>query len=174
MKQLSPKSVWLFFVQSVIVFIILYLVFGFYIGFSIVAILLNTQDTSTLITMGLTINLIILIFVILLAFIWAKLSYNNYKYELREDGFRKESGVLWKKYVTIPYERIQNVDIYRGIFARLLGLSDLHIQTAGMSAISGKFGFGATSEGRLPGLTIQDAELLRDELVRRSKGKQGL
>jgi len=83
-----------------------------------------------------------------------------------------EKGVIWKKYISIPYERIQNVDIYRGILARILGLSDLHIQTAGYSAY-GKHGMG--SEGRFPGLDTRTAEQLREQLVKRAKGtRQGL
>ncbi|OGY56959.1 MAG: hypothetical protein A2Y84_00720 [Candidatus Colwellbacteria bacterium RBG_13_48_8] len=115
------------------------------------------------------------VFLIILWVVWAKLAYNFYRYELREDGFRKELGVIWKKYVTIPYDRIQNVDIYRGVLARFLGLSDLHIQTAGSSySPQGKFGMSA--EGRLPGLSKEEAERVRDELVSRAKpsGHQGL
>jgi len=106
-------------------------------------------------------------------YFWAKLSYKNYKYKLRPEGFYKEYGVIWKKYVTIPYSRIQNVDIYRGLIARLLGLSDLHVQTAGMS-FTGKR--GSRAEGRLPGLSIKDANMIRDELIKRSQksNSQGL
>ena len=103
-------------------------------------------------------------------FAWAKLSYHFYRYELTEDGFQKELGVIWKKYVTIPYDRIQNVDIHRGIIARLLGLSDLNIQTAGSAAqIYRNSTFGLGAEGRLPGLSKKDAERLRDELISRAK-----
>lgn len=97
---------------------------------------------------------------LILSYTWAYLSYKFYKYELAKDGFKKELGVIYKKYVTIPYDRIQNVDIYRGILARLLGISDIQIQTAGMSGI-------ALSEGRLPGLSKRDAEELRDQLIHR-------
>ena len=108
--------------------------------------------------------------------LWSKLAYDAYKYELREDGFRKEYGVIWKKYVTIPYERIQNVDINRGLLARLLGLSDLQIQTAGISATVSRYGMaGMGAEGRLPGISKDVAEELRDELIKRARGKnQGL
>ena len=121
--------------------------------------------------------LIILLILILLLYVWARLSYKFYLYELTEDGFKKELGVIYKKYVTIPYERIQNVDIYRGILARILGLSDLNIQTAGASAQVTRHGvFGAGAEGRLPGLLHEDAEKLRDELIKRAKhsSNQGL
>src|SRR3989344_4147735 len=88
--------------------------------------------------------IILLIVCILLTYIWARLSYHFYRYELTKEGFRKESGVISKSYVTIPYNRIQNVDIYRGVMARLLGLSSLWIQTAGISGM-------VRAEGLLPG-----------------------
>lgn len=107
--------------------------------------------------------------VLIFDFIWAKLSYHFYRYELTEAGFRKELGVIYKKYVTIPYDRIQNIDIYRGILARLLGLSDLNIQTAGYSSLATRQGvFDLESEGSLPGLSREVAEELRNELVKRS------
>jgi uncharacterized membrane protein YdbT with pleckstrin-like domain len=107
---------------------------------------------------------------IIFMFIWSKLTYRFYRYELTENGFRKELGVIYKKYVTIPYDRIQNVDIYRGILARILGLSDLNIQTAGASMQVPR------GEGRLPGLSREEAEKLRDELINRAKNSknQGL
>lgn len=109
----------------------------------------------------------ILVFVsLILAFIWSKLTYRFYRYELTEAGFRKELGVIYKKYVTIPYDRIQNVDIYRGILARMLGLSDLNIQTAGASGAIG-------AEGRLPGLSREVAEQVRDELIKRARQSKG-
>lgn len=86
--------------------------------------------------------------------------YSNYKYALKEDGFYKEFGVINKRYVTIPYERIQNIDIKRGILARLLGLSELEIQTAGG---------GILAEGKLVGVSEQDALKIRDELLARAK-----
>ena len=106
-----------------------------------------------------------------IAYLFAKLGYNNWKYELTPDALRIEKGVIWKRYVSIPYERIQNVDIFRGILARMLQLSDLHIQTAGQSGGSG-FGSLTGGEGRLPGLDMQLAEQLRDQIINLAKGKK--
>ena len=106
---------------------------------------------------------------LVLCFVWAKLTYRFYRYELREEGFRKESGVIYKKYVTIPYDRIQNVDIDRGILSRFLGLSDLNIQTAGASASVSRYGASGGAEGRLPAVSKEVAEQLRDELIRRAR-----
>jgi uncharacterized membrane protein YdbT with pleckstrin-like domain len=171
MKQLDPKSVWLFFIPSVISTTILFI----FLGFSLATLLFAVIDSVAAI---ITIVFLMYVLFLVLAFIWSKLIYRFYKYELIENGFRKESGIINKKYTTIPYDRIQNVDINRGILARILGLSDLHIQTAGASASFGRYGAtGIYSEGRLPGLSKEVAEALRDELIQRSrnsKGQQGL
>lgn len=116
----------------------------------------------------------VIFLLILSGYFWARLTYSNYKYELLNNGFRKESGIIWKSYVTIPYERIQNVDIYRGFWARVLGLSDLQIQTAGMSALTGRGAMGAGAEGRLPAVSKEEAERLRDELIKRASGRKGI
>jgi len=159
MNQLHPKAIWLFFVSSFLRLFIIFIIFGFQ---AIVILLeIGNEDVGIMCFVGWF--LIIIVFLVALLFIWAKLSYRFYKYELTDDGFRKELGVIYKKYVTIPYDRIQNVDIYRGILARILGLSDLNIQTAGASAQISK------GEGRLPGISREDAERLRDELIRRAK-----
>ena len=147
---------WLFFIRQILVTVILAV-------WSVSALF---ESFKTNIGTAIIWFVIILIILIILTYVWARLSYHFYRYELREDGFRKELGVVWKKYTTIPYERIQNVDIYRGLLARLLGLSDLHIQTAGMSSSRKK---GISAEGVLPGLSVGDAEQIRDELVKRSR-----
>jgi hypothetical protein len=60
----------------------------------------------------------------------------------------------------------------------MLGLSDLQIQTAGMSAIVSSRGMasGIGAEGSLPALSKEVAEALRDELIKRASTKrtQGL
>ena len=168
MKHLDPKVIWLFFIGFVFRWFFAFAIFGIY---GIIVLLDFDEGVVSFNALNL-LWIIIPAFFILLVFswIWAKLSYRFYKYELREDGFRKEHGVIWKKYVTIPYDRIQNVDIYRGLIARILGLSDLNIQTAGASIqVSRRGVLGSGAEGRLPGLSFEVAEQLRDELIRRSR-----
>jgi len=172
MKKLDSKAVWIFFMNSLVGVVIGALVFSGMI-FSWAFDFGGDIDFSRYITGAV---LIVVVFAAL-AFIWAKLTYHFYRYELTDLGFRKESGVIYKRYVTIPYSRIQNVDINRGILARLLGLSDLQIQTAGMSASISRHGaMGAGAEGRLPGVSKEDAELLRDDLIKRASrsNNQGL
>ena len=102
---------------------------------------------------------------------WA---YRNWKYEFTHDSLKIEKGVIIKKYKSIPYERIQNVDITRGILARIAGFSTIDIQTAGYSAYAAKGGVGQ-SEGHLPAVSIEGAEQIREFLMKRiTHNKQGL
>lgn len=170
MKQLDPKAVWFFFCSFVLRSFIPIIVLG-YFGTQTLYILNEVSESPAGFSLGLLNWLWIIIPAFLvLCFVWAKLTYHFYRYELTEAGFRKELGVIYKKYVTIPYDRIQNVDINRGIVARILGLSDLNIQTAGASATVGRYGaMGMGAEGRLPALSKETAEQLRDELIRRAR-----
>jgi uncharacterized membrane protein YdbT with pleckstrin-like domain len=171
-QQLSQKSVWLFFSSFVLRWFIVTVYLSF-IGFIFLS-KLASQSGALFFSDFFAWLWFVFVFItpifLAVCYIWAKLSYQFYQYELTEDGFKKESGVIYKKYVTIPYDRIQNVDIYRGILARFLGLSDLQIQTAGYSAVTTRYGISAAgAEGRLPGLSMEIAEQLRDEVIRRSK-----
>jgi len=170
MKQLDPKAVWLFFISFVLRAFIPIIFLSIYDAV-ILSDLGESLDNGGEFSFGFLNWLWIIVPAFLvLCFVWAKLTYHFYRYELTDAGFRKELGVIYKKYVTIPYDRIQNVDIYRGILARILGLSDLNIQTAGMSATVGRYGIsGGGSEGRLPALSREDAERLRDELIQRAR-----
>jgi uncharacterized membrane protein YdbT with pleckstrin-like domain len=169
MKQLDPKAVWFFFINSVLSLLIPIV---FLSVWGVVS--LENVDDNTNTSSGFPFNLlgwlwIIIPVFIIVCFVWAKLTYRFYRYELIDSGFRKESGVIYKKYVTIPYGRIQNVDIHRGILARILGLSDLNIQTAGLSASVSQNGvISGEAEGRLPAVSKETAEQLRDELIART------
>jgi membrane protein YdbS with pleckstrin-like domain len=160
MKQLlDPKVVWIFFFQYILLFFLIFLFFA----------------VAIFIFLPILTILLILAIVGSIFYFWAKLSYRFWKYEITEDAVRIERGVIWKKYISIPYERIQNVDIYRGVLARILGLSALNIQTAGYSGGGGRYGALLTPEGNLPGIDIHRAEQLRDDLIKRAKGiRQGL
>lgn len=161
MEKLDPKVVWIFFFRFLTAGLILALILGYFFRIFIMAI--NFAFAW----------LIIILFAVIGIFGsygWAKLSYNAYKFELTEETFKKEHGVICKRYISIPYGRIQNIDIHRGILARILGLSDLMIQTAGYAGA-----YPGDPEGRLPGLSKEKAEAIREELIRRAKeAKSGL
>jgi uncharacterized protein len=75
-------------------------------------------------------------------------------YQLRQDDLLFKRGLMWQRFVSVPYGRMQLVDINRGPIARALGLSELRFVTA-----------AASSALVIPGLPEADAEALRDTLV---------
>jgi membrane protein YdbS with pleckstrin-like domain len=75
-------------------------------------------------------------------------------YQLRDDDVLFRRGILYQRFVAVPYGRMQLVDINRGPLARALGLSELKFVTA-----------AAATSVVIPGLAEADAEELRDRLV---------
>ncbi|NQX12648.1 PH domain-containing protein [Microbacteriaceae bacterium VKM Ac-2855] len=78
----------------------------------------------------------------------------SYGYQLREDDLLFRRGIMFQRFVAVPYGRMQLIDVNRGPLARALGLSDLKFVTA-----------AAATGVSIPGLPEADAEQLRDRLV---------
>ncbi|PSO45997.1 MAG: hypothetical protein BRC25_00135 [Parcubacteria group bacterium SW_6_46_9] len=87
-------------------------------------------------------------------------------YQLDDEEIVIEKGVIAKSYDAIPYDRVQNIGIERSLLARMLGISVVHIQTAGSHSDSAK------AEGTLPGIPKNTAQQLRDEIINRSDGRK--
>lgn len=75
-------------------------------------------------------------------------------YMLRDDDLLFRRGIMFLRFVAVPYGRMQLVDVNRGPLARAVGLSELKLVTA-----------AAASNVTIPGLPEADAEELRDRLV---------
>lgn len=93
----------------------------------------------------------------MLALWYPSLSFDRWGYELREEELLIQRGVLFKSLTAIPTARVQHVDTRQGPIEQWFGLARVQIYTAA--------GMGA--DGVIPGLDLDDAEALRDELVRR-------
>ena len=181
LQNLDPKARWLFFFQFLPVFVILAIFLGMFLVpllmmlLMVPMVLIFANGQSQIALTGLAAALIpllgIIIFsivIFLLANFWAKLTWKNYTYQIKDGAIEIQRGVIWKRLSSIPFERIQNIDILRGIFARILGLSDLQIQTAGYSgAVRGIGLFALMSEGRLPGLNQEVASSLKEEILKK-------
>ena len=102
-------------------------------------------------------------FGVLWAWIYNVYAYRFYRYSVEESCLKVEKGIIWKTYKSIPYKKIQNVDISRGVLDRILGLSNLNVQTAGSSYPNLQ-----TYEGSLPGLSFQTAQDLQKELTKKA------
>jgi hypothetical protein len=94
------------------------------------------------------------------ALIWPRLRYETWGYALREHDVLISYGVLWKMRRCVPRNRVQHVDIEAGPIDRAFGIVKLSLFTAGtISAV-----------GTIPGLTPQQAEELREQLLAPGRG----
>jgi membrane protein YdbS with pleckstrin-like domain len=84
-----------------------------------------------------------------------------YGYRLREDDLLFRRGIMFQRFVAVPYGRMQLIDVNRGPIARWLGLSDLKFVTA-----------AAATGVSIPGLPAADAEQLRDRLVELAESRR--
>ncbi|SDU03645.1 hypothetical protein SAMN04487762_1425 [Polaribacter sp. Hel1_33_78] len=67
-------------------------------------------------------------------FLYLKLGFPMKKYALRERDISYKSGLLIKKITTVPFSRIQHVEIDEKPISRLFGLASLSVYTAGDSS----------------------------------------
>lgn len=91
------------------------------------------------------------------------LSWRRFTFRVGPDDIRIDSGVLSRTHRSIPFDRVQDVDIEQGPVARLLGLARVKFET-GASAGSG------ADEGVLPVIALTRAEALRDHVRARHRG----
>lgn len=82
-------------------------------------------------------------------------------YQLRVDDLLFRRGLMFQRFVSVPYGRMQLVDINRGPLDRALGLSELKFVTA-----------AAATGVVIPGLPEAEAESLRDELVELAESRR--
>lgn len=98
----------------------------------------------------------ILLFIIL-SLAASLVSWLRFTWRVDADDIAITSGVFSRNHRTIPFDRIQDVNIEQGLFARLLGLAKVTLETGGGSG-------GKDEEGALNAITIEDAAALRDHI----------
>lgn len=82
------------------------------------------------------------------------LKYLRWRYEIRERDLFLSRGAIFHNLTVIPFDRIQYVETRQGPLDRLVGLAQLLVYTA------------AGKAGQIPGLSIPEAESLRDQLAK--------
>lgn len=82
-------------------------------------------------------------------------------YQLRQDDLLLRRGIMFQRFVAVPYGRMQLIDVTRGPVSRVLGLADLRFVTA-----------AASTNVMIPGLPESDAATLRDRLVELAESRR--
>lgn len=93
---------------------------------------------------------------LILAAVAALLSWWRFTYRVGEREMVIESGVLSRQRRVIPFDRVQDVAIERGVLARLFGTARVRVETGG----------SASDEGDLDMIALADAQALRDHIRR--------
>ncbi len=118
------------------------------------------------------ISIVVFVAYFVMLYLISDIVHNNFYFSIDENGFNKEHGIIHKQEVSIPYSRIQNVNITRGLIDRMLGLARISIETAGSNSIKARdiVGGGKTkAEGYLPGITLAQAKKAHDLLLNESR-----
>jgi membrane protein YdbS with pleckstrin-like domain len=169
MKQLHEGAKWQFRVSAFFGWLFFLVFFSFWITGFIVA-WSGVQDFFSIFAGYI---LVFIVFLIVLTEVFARLSYKFWKYEFTNDQLRIERGIIWKRYSNIPYQRMQNIDITRGVIARILGFSTVNIQTAGYSMSANGMNGARFSEGYIPAVSIAEAEKIREFVIKKITKKKG-
>jgi membrane protein YdbS with pleckstrin-like domain len=77
-----------------------------------------------------------------------------WSYAEREDDLLVKRGVLFSRLSVVPYGRMQFIDVTAGPIERSFGLATVRLHTA-----------AAASDARIPGLSREEADRLRDRLA---------
>jgi membrane protein YdbS with pleckstrin-like domain len=94
--------------------------------------------------------------------IWIPAAFRALEYYIDDEGVKMKGGVVWKKYVTVPYLKITNVDVIQGPMQRYYNIGTIHVQTAGAGGKQGE-----KAELKING--IRELEKVRKLIIGRIK-----
>jgi len=116
---------------------------------------LSVASFNPLVIFGFLSAALVLISAIL---VWEYLVWKNYDFFFGDDNLNIKHGVISKKHREIPLSRIQNVDIQRNIFQRLLGVAQVDLETAGGNTTEASLKYVYLETGRAIQRKFRDLE----------------
>ncbi len=128
-------------------------------GFVVFGVVTSSSDAP--LTSALVVGALALLGV-LASVAWEIAYHRRFDYDLTDDTFDINSGVLSRREREIPYHRIQNVDVSQNVLQRTLGIAELRLETAG----------GNETEAQLRYVSRVEADRLQDEISRRKRGDE--
>jgi putative membrane protein len=119
---------------------------GFAGGYAAVA-YLAVSGRATMAIIG---AILLLVFVI----VGVVLYWTRFEYRVGQSEIRIDSGILSRTHRSIPFDRIQDVDITQGPLARLFGLAQVKFETGGSAG-------AREDEGVIQAITLDRAQEIR-------------
>jgi uncharacterized protein len=143
-NALDKKYLRILFIRIVIFFLILA---GAFAAFLIIS--EENPPTNILIIISL-----VFVFLVASISILTVLEFPRKGYLVREKDLSYQKGLITYKLITVPFNRIQHVEVNQGVMANILKLSSVKIYTAG----------GNASDLSIPGLPSEIAQNLKSFL----------
>lgn len=94
---------------------------------------------------------------LILSLLYSWVAWVRFSWRVDADDISIISGVLSRNSRTIPFDRIQDVNIEQGLVARVLGLAKVTLET-------GSAGSGKGEDGALDAIGLAEANALRDHI----------
>ena len=80
------------------------------------------------------------------------------KYALRERDIVYQQGLIWRKFVVLPFNRVQHAEVHQGPIERIFDLGKLKVYTAG----------GSSSDLTISGLEVKKAQSLKHFILQKT------
>lgn len=93
----------------------------------------------------------VIVLITLFSSVVSALGFSRKGYLVREQDISFQRGLITYKLTTVPFNRIQHVEVNQGILAKIFKLSSVKLYTAG----------GNASDLSIPGLPVSDAQKLK-------------
>ncbi len=129
------------------------LIFAVIITSMFVLIITTTQDEYPSFINWLVSGLLLALFCY--AFIIARLSFPYRAYLIREKDIAYKRGLIRFTLTSIPFKRIQHVELTQGVLAKQMKLASIKVYTAG----------GSSEDLTIPGLNEDNAKQIREFLT---------
>lgn len=114
------------------------------------------SDELWLAPLNIALNAIALVCLVFFAGVFPRLRYVRWRYEVGEHELDISRGIFWRKRFVIPFIRVQNTDTKQGPIMRAAGLAQVTVATA-------------AGEHEIPGLSIEEADALRDAIATQAR-----
>ncbi len=92
---------------------------------------------------------------VIIILVMAPLIAKSRGFAMREKDIHYKSGIIWHKKTSLPFNRIQHVELERGPLERFFKLTTLKVFTAG----------GGSADMKIPALTMDRAKNLRAFII---------
>ena len=129
--------------------------FGLLLIGAVIIIGFNLLDLPIWVRVTASIMVILLIFLS----VWhTYAAFSRKKYALREKDIIYQEGLIWRKAIAIPFNRVQHAELQQGPIERLFKLSKLNIFTAG----------GSSSDLTISGLHQTEANRIKQYILQQT------